>query len=151
MKEELKKGKLYQPMPGHASDRLQEIEAGFRANGIAGRKLEIFMTVVENHMETSLSEMSGGKLVKLFEKFGKDDIERKEVAELLALAIQADGNATQHVALNDQGEPAISFKDNRTGLDFDKIWAILQKPCDEFITWKDVIIEAAYQTMESLI
>ena len=122
LEKELKKGKLYQPVAGHAGERLQDVEAGFRANGISGRKLEVFMTVVQNHMETSLAEMPGEKLVKLFEGFGENDAERKEVAELLALTVQLDGNAAIHVQLSDSGEPAVELKDNRTGLDFDKIW-----------------------------
>ena len=122
LKKGLEKGKLYQPVSGHASERLNNAEAGFRANGVTGRKLEIFMTVVKNHMETSLAEMSGTKLVKLFEKFGKNDEERKEVAELLATVVQIDSNAGSRIDLDENGEPAVLFKDNRTGLDFDKIW-----------------------------
>ncbi|MGA2417745.1 MAG: hypothetical protein ABSF55_00680 [Candidatus Staskawiczbacteria bacterium] len=122
-RKEIDRGKLYKVAKGHALERPQDIENGFRANGISGRKLEVFMNVVQNHMETSLSEMTGPKLAKLFEGFGKTDDERKEVAELLALAIQVDGNACMQVAFNESGELQNPKKENRTGADFDKIWA----------------------------
>jgi len=126
-KKELKRGKLYRVAMGHASEKLPEIKAGFKANGILGRKLDIFMLVVENHMETSLPDMSGPKLVKLFEKFGKTDEERKEVAELLMLAVKADSRATLNIDLKENGEISPVMKNNWTGLDFDKIWQRYQE------------------------
>lgn len=122
-RKELARGKLYKVTKGHASEKLEETEAGFRANGISGRKLEVFMTVVRNHMETSLPEMSGAKSVNLFEGFGETDEEKRGVAELLAWTIQADSNATSHLKFTDRRELGIEFKDNRTGLDFEKIWS----------------------------
>lgn len=122
LSKELGKGKLYQPTAGHAAERSQDIENGFKANGISGRKLEVFMTVVKSHMETSLSEMSGPKLVKLFESFGGDDDERKKVAELLALVVQIDSNSGLRFELDANNDAALFLKDNRTSVDFDKIW-----------------------------
>ena len=127
LQKELQKGKLYQPVKGHALEKSQEIEDGFKANGISGRKLEVFMTVVKNHMETSLAEMSGPKLVKLFEGFGKDDIERKEVAEMLTLALQVDSNAGSRLDLSEEGEVVSRKKANTVGEDFDKIWEKYQQ------------------------
>jgi hypothetical protein len=116
-------GKLYQPARGHALEQGERIEEGFKANGISGRKLEVFMTVVRNHMETSISEMTGPKLVKMFERFGKTDEEKKETAELIAFAIQLDRNANAGLGFNDEGELENPKKENRTGEEFDKIWA----------------------------
>ncbi len=126
-RKELSRGKLYKVAKGHASERSADIEAGFKANGISGRKLEVFMAVVQNHMETSLAEMGAPKLAKLFEGFGKTDDERKEVAELLALAVQVDGNACAHIQFDERGELANVKKENTTGVDFDKIWARYQE------------------------
>jgi len=127
LQKELGRGKLFQPAFGHAGEKLQDVEAGFRANGISGHKLEVFMTVVKNHMETSLGEMPGPKLVELFKKFGKNDDEKKEVAELLALVIQLDGNSAIHSQLTEDGEAVVGLKDDRTGLNFDNIWAKYQE------------------------
>ena len=120
---ELGKGKLYKVAKGHAGEGLPETEAGFKANGISGRKLEVFMAVVRNHMENQLAEMGGSRLVSLFDSLGRNEGERKEAAELLALAVQADGNATSHVQFTDRSDLGIVFKDNRTGLKFEEIWA----------------------------
>lgn len=119
---ERKKGKLYQPARGHALEQGERIEAGFRANGISGKKLETFMTVVRNHMETSITEMTGPKLVKMFEKFGETDEEKKETAELLAFVIQLDRNANAKIDLDSNGELANLQKEDKTGVNFDKIW-----------------------------
>jgi len=119
---ELKRGKLYQPVKGHANERIKDVENGFMANGISGHKLDVFMTVVKNHMESSLSEMIGKKLVELFDGFGKTDDERKEAAELLALAVQVDGNAGPRIDLDERGEAGVFLKDNKTGLEFENIW-----------------------------
>lgn len=121
-KKELDKGKLYKVAKGHAVEKLNDVRKGFEANGITGRKLEIFMTVVVNHMETSMPEMTGPKLAKLFESFGKNDDEIREAAEMLALAQQVDGNATMHLQFTEEGELAQLKKTNTTGKDFDKIW-----------------------------
>jgi len=122
-RKELSRGKLYKVAKWHEGKRSQDIEAGFRANGLSGRKLEVFMTVVQNHMNTSLSEMSGPKLVELFKGFGKSDEERKQVAELLALTIQVDGNACLQTELCPDGELQSPKEANTTGEDFGKIWA----------------------------
>jgi len=122
-RKELEKGKLYQVSKGHATERSQDIEAGFMANGISGRKLEVFMDVVKSHMGNHLSEMSGLELVKLFEPFGRNDDERKETAELLAFTIQVDGNACSQIELCPDGQLQSPKKVNTTGEDFDKIWA----------------------------
>jgi hypothetical protein len=65
----LEKGELHQAMIGHQKEKLIEIESGFKSNGIDGQKLKIFMTVVSNHMNTSLLEQDPKKTVKLFETF----------------------------------------------------------------------------------
>jgi hypothetical protein len=119
---ELGKGKLYQVAKGHADERLGDIQKGFEANGITGRKLEIFMYVVKNHMNF-INKMEAKGLTKMFEKFGENDEERKEVAELLAYAQQVDSNATSHAELFEDGEIGSSKVPNTTGFDFDKIWA----------------------------
>ena len=122
-RKELDRGKLYKVARGHALEKTGDVEEGFEANGVKGRKLKAFMLVVKNHMETSLSEMTGPRLVKLFETFGKTDEERKETAELLAFVIQLDKNANSQIEFNEDGELATLKGPNTTGLDFDKIWA----------------------------
>jgi hypothetical protein len=127
MKRELNKGKLYQTMAGHAEERLPDIENGFKANGVSGHKLEVFMTVVKNHMNTSLLEMNPQKLVKLFEGFGKNEEEIKEVVELLTLTLQLDGNATSNVELSPEGEIQSFGNEKKTAMNFEKVWARYQE------------------------
>lgn len=122
-RKELRKGKLYKVAKGHAFARLKDIEAGFRANGLTGRKLRMFLRIVENHMETKLTEMSGDQLVNLFRNFGVEDEKVKDTAELLAMAMQVDGNACLHVKSGAEGEAMVEFKDNQTWYkSFDDIW-----------------------------
>ncbi|HBK34754.1 MAG: hypothetical protein UU08_C0005G0021 [Candidatus Uhrbacteria bacterium GW2011_GWE2_40_58] len=120
-KKKLEKGALQQAMVGHHKERLVDVEAGFKANGVDGQKLKMFMMVVENHMNTSLLEQDPKKTVKLFEGFGENDDERKIVVELLTLVLQADGNATQRVDLVD-GELKYSRNEKKLELDFDSVW-----------------------------
>lgn len=120
-RKKLEKGELHQAMIGHHKERLADIEAGFKANGIDGQKLRMFMTAVENHMNTSLLEQDPKKAAKLFETFGENDEERKRVVELLTLVLQADGNATQHVELVD-GELRYSKNEKKLSLDFESVW-----------------------------
>ena len=115
------KGKLFQPKVGHANEKLADIEAGFAANGISGRKLEIFMAVVKNHMN-QLDEIGPVGLVKMFEGFGETDEEKEEAARMLALAQEVDGNATMYAEITDDGEIKSLKKENTTGKDFEKIW-----------------------------
>lgn len=133
---EVSRGKLYKVAKGHAVEKSKDIEDGFRANGISGHKLEVFMTVVKNHMETSLPRMTPLELVKLFEGFGKNDDERKEVAELLALAMQADSNACSYVELRDDGRLGSFKEENRIGFDFDKIWARYEEGKKQKVNYK---------------
>jgi hypothetical protein len=121
LKREIKKGKLYQAMKGHAEERLQDVEAGFVANGITGRKLDSFMAIVKNHMR-KVAEISDAELVDLFESFGGNDEERKQVAELWAFVMQVDSNSTSSIGPTEDGELRTIKGENRTGLDFDKFW-----------------------------
>ena len=129
LKKELGKerGKLYQPMAGHADERLFEVKDGFRANGLSEHKVEVCTTVVKNHMNGSLLEMSTSKLVKLIDGFGADEATRKEVVELLVLALLADGNANQHIELMDDGELKFSKNEKKLGMDFDRVWEKYQE------------------------
>lgn len=120
-KKKLERGELHQAMIGHHKERLSDIEAGFKANGVDEQKLRMFMTVVENHMNTSLLEQDPKKTVKLFEGFGDNDEERKKVVELLTLVLQVDGNATQHIDLVDD-ELKYSKNEKKLKLDFDSVW-----------------------------
>lgn len=126
-KKELEEGKLYKVAKGHALARSKDIENGFRANGLEGEKLKFFMRIVENHMETQLAQMPGHQLVSLFRKFGTDDEKIRDAAELLALAIQVDDNACSQVELRDDGRLGSFKEENKTGYDFDKIWARYQE------------------------
>jgi len=121
-KKELGRGKLYKVAKGHATERPMDIKVRLKANGITGKKLEMFMAVVQNHMETQLADLPGKRLAKIFEGFGETDGERKEAAEMLAWVVQVDGNATMHLQFDEQGELAQLKKENTTGKDFDKIW-----------------------------
>ena len=56
----------------------------------------------------------------LLEKSNSDE-ERKEVVRLLTLALQIDGNATQHIDLVD-GELKFSKNETKTQLNFDAVW-----------------------------
>lgn len=120
-KKKLAKGELGQSMIGHPKERLEDIGAGFRSNGITGDKLRTFMIVVENHMNTSLLDQDPKKTVKLFESFGATDEERKKVVELLTLVLQTDGNATEHVDLAG-GEIQFSKNEKKLKLDFNAVW-----------------------------
>lgn len=117
----LAKGELGQSMIGHPKERLQDIEAGLRVNGVDSRRLKIFMTVIENHMNTSLLEQDVRKTVKLFETFGTDDEEREQVVRLLTMVLQLDGNATESISLVD-GELKYSKNEKKLKLDFDSVW-----------------------------
>lgn len=121
-RKELERGKLYKVAKGHASERSKDIENGFSANGIEGRKLKFFMRIVENHMETKLARMEGHELVGLFRKFGTDPEKIKDAAELLAMAIQVDGNACSRLEFLEDGQVGSVKPVNTTGADFDKIW-----------------------------
>lgn len=120
-KKKLEKGELHQTMIGHHKERLSDVEAGFKANGVDGQRLRMFMIVVENHMNTSLLEQDTKKLAKLIEGFGENDEERKKVVELLTLVLQVDGNATEHIDLAD-GELRYSRNEKKLKLDFTSVW-----------------------------
>ena len=120
-KKKLEKGELHQAMIGHHKEKLSNIEAGFRANNVDKQRLRVFMTVVENHMNTSLLEQDPKKTVKLFTGFGDNDEKRKKVVKLLTLVLQTDGNATQRIGLVD-GELKYSKNDKKLKLDFDSVW-----------------------------
>ena len=117
----IKKGQLFQTMIGHAKENLDEIKAGFQANGLTGKKLDQFMTVVENHMNTSLLDQDPKKTVKLFEKFGETEEEKKYVVELLTDVLQADANGTEHIDLVDN-ELKYSKNEKKLQLDFKSVW-----------------------------
>lgn len=117
----LAKGELHRSMIGHAEAKNEEMRQGLQANGVEGGRLERFMTVIVNHMKTSLLEQDPKKTVKLFESFGQDDAERQEIVRLLTAALQADGNATEHIDLVD-GELKYSKNEKKLALDFDAVW-----------------------------
>lgn len=120
-RKKLEKGELDQAMIGHHQEKLGDIETGFKANGIEGKKLQIFMMVVENHMNTSLLEQDPKKTVKLFEGFGKNNDERREAVKLLTNVLQIDGNATQRIDVID-GALKYSRNDKKLALDFNSVW-----------------------------
>jgi hypothetical protein len=120
-KKKLEKGELYQAMIGHHQEKLNVIEAGFKANGVDDRKLKMFMLVIKNHMNTSILEQDPRKTVKLFEELGDNEEERREVVRLLTFVLQADGNATQHIKLID-GDLRYSKNEKKTQFDFDGVW-----------------------------
>jgi len=127
----LEKWELHQAMIGHQKEKLVEIESGFKANWVDGQKLKIFMTVVENHMNTSLLEQDPKKTVNLFETFWDNEEEIKKVVELLTLVLQADGNATQHIDLID-GELKYSKNEKKLKLDFASVWK-------KYEEWKNIL------------
>jgi hypothetical protein len=118
---ELRKGKLYRVTKGHAEEKLSEVEAGFMVNGISGRKLEVFMSIVKNHM-VKLHEINDKKLVELFDGFGGDDEEKKEAAELWAWAMQADSNSTSSIGLTEEGGLKTIKGENTAGAEFGALW-----------------------------
>jgi len=120
-KKKVAKGELHRSMIGHAEAKNDEMRRGLAANGVEGARLERFMTVIANHMKTSLIEQDPKKTVKLFESFGKDEAERQETVRLLTAALQADGNATEHVDLV-EGELKYSKNEKKLALDFGAVW-----------------------------
>ncbi len=120
-KKKLAKGELHQSMIGHDKARLDGIRTGFGANGIEGAKLELFMKVVENHMQTNLVEQDAKKTVATIESLGKDDEERRKAVELLSLVLQLDGDATEHIELAN-GELKYSKNEKKTEITADMIW-----------------------------
>jgi hypothetical protein len=121
-KKKLAKGELHQSAIGHATERLPDIAAGLRANGADGEQLKTLMTVLENHMNTSLLEQDPKKTVKLLDGFGANNGEIRRAVELLAAVLQADGNATEHVDLVD-GELRYSKNEKKLKLNADAVWA----------------------------
>ena len=121
-KKEIKRGVLYKVAKGHALERSMDIKVRLKANGISGKKLDMFMAVIQNHMESQLGDLPGEKLAKIFESFEGTEQERKEFAEMLAFAVQVDGNACLHLQFNEENELMQAKKENTTGKDFDKIW-----------------------------
>ncbi len=118
----LVKGELHQSAIGHAEAGLDKIESGFRANGLEGGKLAMFMTVVKNHMKTSLLEQDPKKTFELFKGFGQSEQEIKETARLLVAALQIDGDATEHIDLVD-GKLVMSRNEKKRAISFDEVWA----------------------------
>jgi len=117
----LKKGDLHQAMIGHPRERLDDIRAGFTASGVTGQKLENFMTVVKNHMNTSLMEQDPKKTVKLFKEFGANDEQRMSVVKLLVAAIRIDGQATGRAALV-HGKIEFSENEKKVKSNFTDVW-----------------------------
>jgi len=120
-KKKLAKGELHQSMIGHDKAQLDGIRTGFSANGIEDAKLELFMKVVENHMQTNLVEQDTKKTVTTVESLGQNDEERRKVVELLSLVLQLDGDATEHIELKD-GELKYSKNEKKTEITADEIW-----------------------------
>lgn len=128
--EGLKKGEVIMSMIGHHKERLDDIEAGFKANGITGDKLKTFITVVENHMNTSIPDLDPKKTFELIDGFGENDDKKKEVVKLLANVLQIDGNAAQKIYLS--GDELIYTKnEKKLGLDFSEIWKKYEKGREE--------------------
>lgn len=120
-KKKLAKGELHQSMIGHDKAQLDGVRAGFSANGIEGAKLTLFMKVVENHMQTNLVEQDVKKTVVTIESLGGDDAGRRKAVELLALVLQLDGDATEHIELAN-GELKYSKNEKKTEITADMIW-----------------------------
>jgi len=118
----LKKGILLRNAIGHAEARGGDIRKGLAANGLTGERLETLMTIVRNHMNTSLLEQSPKKTVALFETFGSDDDERRETVRLLTTILQIDAQATEHIDL-EEGELKYSKNERKSQLDFAAVWA----------------------------
>jgi len=125
-KKALKKGRLFTYMMRHASLRGDDITRGLEANGIKGRKLEIFQQVIGHHMETSLLEQDPKKTFNLFSEFGDTDEDRKEVVALLVQVLHVDGEATQQVELVD-GELKYSKNEKKQRLDLPAAWKEYEK------------------------
>ncbi len=120
-KKKLAKGELHQSMIGHDKAQLDGIRTGFSANGIKGAKLELFMKVVENHMQTNLMEQKPEKMVAVIESLGSNDQERRQALELLALVLQLDGDATEHKELKDEKLES-SKNEKKTEIKWETIW-----------------------------
>lgn len=121
-KKNLEKGELHRAMIGHAEGGLGKMRKRLSANGVSEGDLEIIIMVIKNHMQTSIMEQDPRKTKVLIESFGKDDEERKKAVELLAFILQTDGNATEHIELNDE-ELHYSKNEKKFELDFDAIWS----------------------------
>ncbi len=122
----LKKGNFWQSMMKHEESGLEEIEEGLKANGISSQKIEKFIKVIKNHMRVSLLEEHPGKIVNLFETFGKNETEIKDFLETLALVFKIDNQATYHLKLN-KNNLVFSIDKKRTQLTARKLFACYQK------------------------
>ncbi len=120
-KKKVAKGELHQAMIGHHLEKLEEIRSGFSANKIEGSKLEIFMRVVENHMNTAILEQDVRKTAKLFDSFAEGEDEIKRVVKLLVAVLQIDGNATEHINLVDS-KLQYSRNEKKTAFTFEMVW-----------------------------
>lgn len=120
--EKVAKGELHQSMIGHAEAKQDEIRAGLAANGLDGQLLDLAMTVIQNHMKTSLLEQHPKQTVKLFDTFGTNEEERRRIVELLTRVLQVDGNATERIDLQD-GELRYSKNEKKLELNFEAVWA----------------------------
>ena len=112
---------LSQSMIGHQNEKLEDIENGLKANGVDGEKLEIYMTIIKNHMSTSIMEQDPKKTARLFDSFGENEEKIKLIVHLLTLVIQIDGNATGHIKLIN-GELDYSKNERKTNMDFVSVW-----------------------------
>ncbi|MBN1494386.1 HD domain-containing protein [Candidatus Peregrinibacteria bacterium] len=119
----LKKGELHLSMIGHAEAQTDAIKKGFESNGVKGRDLDVSMTVVLNHMKTSLLEQDPKKTVSLVDTFGANEEERKQTLRLLCAALEADGNSTEHLDLKEDGSLVASKNEKKLEINFDAVWA----------------------------
>lgn len=121
----LKKGAIQMNMKGHETEQLDEIKKGLESNfkdvNQAKKKIDLFMTVIINHMNTSLMEMKEDKVIAAFEEFGKNEEERKQVVKLLAEVLNIDGNATEHALLEDD-KLVFGKNEKKVNISFDNLW-----------------------------
>ena len=115
-------GKIMQSMIGHAEAKTDKIADGLKSNGLSGKELDLALLVIKNHMQTSIPEQDPKKTFLLIESFGTNDEERKNAAELLMMLLQCDGNATQHVDLENE-ELRYSKNEKKLAINFNSVWS----------------------------
>ena len=90
-------GILLRPMKGHEKARLTEIRAGLQSNGITGDKLDMYMTIIENHTHPDplLGLHTYDRLPDFLRNLGKPGI------KMMTAVLNADGLATETKRLID--------------------------------------------------
>jgi len=131
----LEAGELHRGMIKHPEENLDRIRAGLAAGGIDESRLDILITVIKNHMQTSLAEQDPKKTVKTLETFGTNDEQRKEALTILVQVLEADGEATEKVEIKD-GHLVSTKNAKKLALNADQIW-------EKYLQGQKMIKEAA--------